>query len=49
MKTEGPTTLLFHTTGHWLGTGNSQSSKVAFLPFGEALVIARSLGLVTQV
>ena len=29
--------------GHWLGTGN-QHTKV-FLPFGEALAVARSLGL----
>ena len=32
--------------GHWLGTGNQRNGGVAtFLPFNEALPIARSLGL----
>ena len=30
--------------GHWLGTGNTRNATV-FLPFGEALAVARSLGL----
>ena len=32
--------------GHWLGTGNqaSQAKKAQFLPFDEALAVARSLG-----
>ena len=29
--------------GHWLGTGNQRTRE--FLPFGEALAVARSLGL----
>ena len=31
--------------GHWLGTGNTWKGTVQFLPFGEALGVARSLGL----
>jgi len=30
--------------GHWLGTGNTRNTT-PFLPFGEALVVARSLNL----
>ena len=33
--------------GHWLGTGNQHTK--AFLHFGEALAVARSLGLTSQV
>ena len=29
--------------GHWLATGNTHAKQ--FLPFGEALAVARSLGL----
>ena len=32
--------------GHWLGTGNQSSNE--FLPFGEALAVARSLGLASS-
>ena len=31
--------------GHWLGTGNQWSRRKDFLPFDEALAVARSLGL----
>ena len=31
--------------GHWLGTGNTQCGTEQFLPFDEALAVARSLGL----
>ena len=31
--------------GHWLGTGNQSSKTNEFLPFGETLVVARSLNL----
>ena len=31
--------------GHWLGTGNIQRGTEQFLPFGEALVVARSARL----
>ena len=31
--------------GHWLGTSNGANNKKVFLPFGEALVVARSLNL----
>ena len=36
--------------GHWLGTGNqaSQAKTAQFLPFDEALAVARSLGLAFQ-
>ena len=37
--------------GHWLGTGNSKNHRAtvhAFLPFGDALVVARSLGLTSK-
>ena len=36
--------------GHWLGTGNqsSQAKKEQFLPFDEALRVARQLRLVSQ-
>ena len=36
--------------GHWLGTGNqsNQSKKARFLPFEEALALARSLNLASQ-
>ena len=34
--------------GHWLGTGNTKNGSVLFLPFAEALVVARSLGLANQ-
>ena len=34
--------------GHWLGTGNTQPGTEQFLPFGEALAVARSLGLASQ-
>ena len=30
--------------GHWLGTGNANSANKEFLPFAEALAVARSLG-----
>ena len=33
--------------GHWLGTGNTKSGTEQFLPFGEALAVTRSLGLVS--
>ena len=31
--------------GHWLGTGNTQPGTEQFLPFAEALAMARSFGL----
>ena len=31
--------------GHWLGTGNTQHGTKQFLPFDEALAVARSLNL----
>ena len=31
--------------GHWLGTGNTKSGTEQFLPFDEALAVARSLNL----
>ena len=31
--------------GHWLGTGNTNQRSEPFLPFGEALAVAQSLGL----
>ena len=31
--------------GHWLGTGNKRRNTTPFLPFCEALAVARSLGL----
>ena len=31
--------------GHWLGTGNVKGGTKQFLPFGEAVAGARSLGL----
>ena len=34
--------------GHWLGTGNKGNPTVPFLPFGEALAVARSLGLASS-
>ena len=34
--------------GHWLGTGNTKKGDVLFLPFAEALVVARSLGLASK-
>ena len=34
--------------GHWLGTGNAQRGTEQFLPFAEALALARSLGLAGQ-
>ena len=34
--------------GHWLGTGSQASSAKAFLPFDEALRVARSLRLVSS-
>ena len=34
--------------GHWLGTGNQASQAMQFLPFGEALAMARSLGLASE-
>ena len=34
--------------GHWLGTGNTKASTKQFLPFDEALAVARSLGLASQ-
>ena len=34
--------------GHWLGTGNQSTHTKKFLPFGEALAVARSLGLANQ-
>ena len=34
--------------GHWLGTGNTQCGTEQFLPFGEALTLARSLGLASN-
>ena len=30
--------------GHWLGTGNTQCGTEQFLPFNEALAVARSIG-----
>ena len=33
--------------GHWLGTGNTRN-MTHFLPFTEALAVARSLGLASQ-
>ena len=35
--------------GHWLGTGNKVGGAKEFLPFGEALAVARSLGLTSLV
>ena len=34
--------------GHWLGTGTQKNQKKSFLPFDEALLVARSLRLVSQ-
>ena len=34
--------------GHWLGTGNTKPGTEAFLPFAEALTVARSLGLTSM-
>ena len=34
--------------GHWLGTGSSQHGTQQVLPFGEALVVAQSLGLASS-
>ena len=34
--------------GHWLGTGTQSSKTKEFLPFAEALAVARSLGLANQ-
>ena len=34
--------------GHWLGTGTKQHQKKSFLPFDEALLVARSLRLLSQ-
>ena len=34
--------------GHWLGTGNTQNGDQQFMPFAEALAVARSLGLKSQ-
>lgn len=34
--------------GHWLGIGNPSSKKIKFLPFGQALTFAQSLGLVNK-
>ena len=34
--------------GHWLGTGNQPSKTMAFLPYDEALRVARALRLVSQ-
>ena len=34
--------------GHWLGTGTQSSSAKQFLPFGEGLAAARSLGLASK-
>jgi len=34
--------------GHWLGTGNQSSRVNEFLPFGEALAMARSLNLASM-
>ena len=34
--------------GHWLGTGNTQCGTKLFLPFEEALAVARSLRLVSS-
>ena len=33
---------------HWLGTGNLQHGTVQFLPFAEALAVARSLNLASS-
>ena len=34
--------------GHWLGTSNRPCGQGSFLPFGEALFVARSLGLANR-
>ena len=34
--------------GHWLGTGNTKAPTGCFLPFDEALAVARSLGLANE-
>ena len=34
--------------GHWLCTGNTQFGAKQFLPFAEALAVARSLNLANQ-
>ena len=36
--------------GHWLGTGNQPgpAKKERFLPFDQALAVARSLGLANR-
>ena len=34
--------------GHWLGTGNTQCGTEQFLPFGEALAVAQTLGLASR-
>ena len=34
--------------GHWLGTGNTKAATGCFLPFGEALAVARSLNLANR-
>ena len=35
--------------GHWLGTGTQSSKTKEFLPFAEALAVARSLGLANTI
>ena len=34
--------------GHWLGTGNTKGNTKQFLPFDEALLVARSLRLISS-
>ena len=34
--------------GHWLGTGNEHPQAKQFLPFAQALAVARSLGLANR-
>ena len=34
--------------GHWLGTGNQNDQKKEFLPFDNALRVARSLRLISR-
>jgi len=34
--------------GRWLGTGNTEPGSERFLPFGEAVAVARSLNLANR-
>ena len=38
----------WHGWGHWLGTGSQPTQEKQFLPFEEAVAVARSLGMANQ-